>query len=131
MRGIAASAAALALLGVLSCRVGEGATSRGREGTAKQQGTGRDEFFQTSSLQRYVGRTVGELVSELPEPYQEVGPIDEPPGKLIGFALRFANNRRIDVYCFDLKQVERFSKERSWDFETFKKEKISKVVAKP
>ena len=123
--GIVASAAALALMGALSCRVGEGPTSTsGRESTTKQQAT-------TSSLQRYVGRTVGELISELPEPYREVGPLDEPPGKLIGFALRFPNNRRIEVYCFDLEHVERFSETRSWDFEAFKKEKISKVVVKP
>src|SRR5262245_13410526 len=121
MRGIAAYSAALALFGALSCGAGERAALKGGEGTARQQSTGQDEFFRTSSLQRFVGRTVGELVAELPEPYREVGPLDEPPGKLNGFALRFSDKRRIDVYCSELKYVERFNRERKWDFEMFKK----------
>jgi hypothetical protein len=115
-------AAVLALLAV-SCA--------GREATPNKASTRGSEFFDTASLQRYVGRTVGELVADLPEPYREVGPLDEPPGKLIGFALRFPDNRRIEVYCSNLEHVERFSEQRSWDFEAFKKEKISKVVARP
>jgi hypothetical protein len=103
----------------------------GRETTPNRASTRGSEFFDTASLQRYVGRTVGELVADLPEPYREVGPLDEPPGKLIGFALRFPNNRRIEVYALDLKYVERFNEQRTWDFEAFKKETISKIVAAP
>jgi len=113
---------------LLSCRpsaqVGPGNDDQAAPG---QEGTTVDSFFLETNLNTYVGRTVEEFVGALPLRYYDVYPLDEPPGKLIGFALKFSNGYVVDVYCDNLTHVQRFSEQRQWDFSTFLREKISKV----
>ena len=113
---------------MLSCRpVTQAGPGHGEEGAPGQERRTVDAFFLEANLKTYVGRTVEEFVEALPLKYHDVYPLDEPPGKLIGFALKFSNGYVVDVFCDDLAHVQRFSEQRQWDFATFLREKISKV----
>jgi hypothetical protein len=80
-------------------------------------------------LDKFIGKTVDELLlNDTVKLYTNYFSSDEPPFKLDHFNLVFANGLYLKIYSFDLKFVERYSLERKWDFETFKKEKISKLV---
>ena len=87
-----------------------------------------DEYFRSTDFGKYVGRTVKEFVADLKLQYEDLYPLDEPPGKLIGFAFRFADNYVIDVYTYELRHTKRFSKDLQWNFESFLQEKISGIT---
>jgi hypothetical protein len=85
-----------------------------------------DGFFDEPTLKKkFVGQTGNQLVSALPRPYRDVYPIDEPPGKLIGFALKFSGGWVVELYAAELKHVERFRENLDWKVEDFLRETIT------
>ncbi len=109
-----------------------GWAAESRAGNAPSaQGAHRADFFCTPSLQRYVGRTVGEFLSDLPVQYEDSYPLDEPPGNLGGYEFSFPGGYIVSVYTKHLKYVAGFSDQRKWDFEAFKKESISGIEMRP
>jgi hypothetical protein len=112
---------------LLSCRPSAQVGPGNDDQAAPGQEQNVHSFFLQANLDTFIGRSVGEFDAALPLRYHDVYPLDEPPGKLIGFALKFANGYVVDVFCYDLTHVQRFSEQRQWDFATFLREKISKV----
>jgi hypothetical protein len=81
------------------------------------------------NYQSYIGKPVGALLKDLPITYKEYRYLHEPPCVIQGCIFYFSNGKKMVVYITgqELQYLERFSKECTWDFEAFKKEKITDV----
>jgi hypothetical protein len=81
------------------------------------------------NYQGYIGKPVGSLLTDLPIIYMKYYYLHEPPCVLQGCIFYFSNGKKLVVYITgqELQYLERFSKECTWDFEAFKKEKITDV----
>ena len=93
----------------------------------RQSAVQSSDFFVDQNLKTFAGKTVQQLVSAFPRPYVDAYPIDEPPGKLRGFAFKFADGRVLDVYASELKFVEKFSETADWKVQDFLRETITNI----
>jgi hypothetical protein len=84
-------------------------------------------FFDEENLKKFKGRTVQEFASAAPIGYRDAYPIDEPPGKLIGFAFQFPNGVVADVYCNNLKYLVKYNEQGYWSLPTFLRETVTDI----
>jgi hypothetical protein len=79
----------------------------------------------TNSLRSFLGKTVNEfLTSDSFEVYESSFFVDEPPLKLAGWSFQYNTNCFITVYPNKLTYQPKFSEERKFSLELFKKEEI-------
>ncbi|WP_462253450.1 hypothetical protein [Ferruginibacter sp.] len=80
-------------------------------------------------LNNFIGKRVNDLLSnETIAEYDTYWFSDEPPFKLNCLYLKYANGLYLKVFASSLRYQPRYSKERKFNFELYKKEKISKIV---
>ncbi len=78
---------------------------------------------------KYIGKEVTYLLKQdYIKDYESYSFRDEPPGMLQGIELKLSNNFYVRIIVQKCQYVKNPDFERKWDFDLFKKEKVSKII---
>lgn len=76
---------------------------------------------------RYEGKKVGKLFEGISSNIKSQYYIEDSPGNLVGIELKLKDSTTIKIYFEKLKHVNQADKNRSWDWEKIKKERIEMI----
>ncbi len=88
---------------------------------------GKDSQNLSEKYNRYVGKTLHKFLNDFEEEIVNKYYLDEPPGVLIGVHIQMKDQKSILIYFKKIRHVTTLNKERNWDWDKIRKEKISSI----
>lgn len=79
------------------------------------------------NLKKYIGGQLEKFFFDFKNNGFEKYFLDEPPGSLMGVIIKFNSHYTLHIFLKKLKYVRGVNKERNWDWEQLKKERINSI----